>query len=265
MPYFDAVIAMATEFATSPAFWLVAGATIFMIAFSKGAFGGGGASLGVPLLSFIMDPVSAAIVVAPLISFMDLFVVQSFGTQSWSKPDLKTLIPGLLIGLGLGYLLVSEVDARIVGIVIGGVTLLFVGHWFLFARRQISGAMAPNVPLSLLAGTASGFSTFIAHAGGPPITMYLIRRGLDKAAFVGTMAAFFTLGNLLKLGPYGLLMAHKPATAAAALLLAPIVPLGVKIGVVAHHRFSRDQIITLTNILLVVGGLKLLYDGFVRP
>lgn len=258
--YFDLLLEGMARFAPDPLFWLIGGTTVFVIAVSKGAFGGGAASLGVPMLSFLIDPIGAAIVVAPLVSGMDMFTLRAFGPSSWSMPDLKVLIPGLLVGLMLGWLMFEKVDPRIVGLVIGTVSLVFALHWFWKRRRKSAPTRKPpDATLGLIAGTASGFTTFVAHAGGPPVTMYLIRRGLDKRVFVGTNAAFFTLGNLLKLIPYGFLLAARPDAAAAALLFAPLIPLGVPLGVRLHQRLSQDMLLILTNAILIVGGLRLIY------
>lgn len=248
------------RFAPDPVFWIVGLSTIAMIAFSKGAFGGGAASLGVPMLSFFIDPIGAAIIVAPLVSVMDMFTLRTFGPASWSKQDLKVLVPGLIVGLGLGWLLFEAVDPRIVALIIGSTSFAFAVHWFWKRSRGDNPAGKPvHTGLGLLAGAGSGFTTFIAHAGGPPIAMYLIRRGLDKRLFVGTNTAIFTLGNLIKLGPYGLLMAARPETAAAALMLAPIIPLAVILGIRLHERLSREAILLITNILLILGGARLVF------
>lgn len=248
------------RFAPDPTFWIIGGATIALVAFSKGAFGGGAASIGVPTLSFFIDPLGAAMIVAPLVSAMDMFTLRAFGPSSWSKPDLRVLLPGLLIGLGLGWLLFETVDPRLIGLVIALVSLSFALHWFWKRLNRVSAMPKPvHAVLGVLAGAASGFTTFIAHAGGPPITMYLVRRGLDKRLFVGTNTAFFTIGNLLKLIPYGILLAGRPDAAVAALMLCPVIPLAVMLGIRLHHRLSQDMILILTNTLLILGGSRLLY------
>ncbi len=260
LPYLDLMLEAFTRFSTDPVFWLVGGATIALIAFSKGAFGGGAASIGVPMLSFFIDPLGAAMIVAPLVSAMDMFTLRAFGPSSWSKPDLRVLLPGLLIGLGLGWLLFETVDPRLVGLVIALVSLGFAAYWFWKRFHRIAVLPKPvHAGLGVLAGAASGFTTFIAHAGGPPITMYLVRRGLDKRLFVGTNTAFFTLGNALKLIPYGILLAARPDAAMAAIMLAPVIPLAVISGIRLHRRLSQDAILILTNALLIVGGARLLY------
>lgn len=262
MPFPDLLAATMSQQAASPAFWLVGGLTIFVIAASKGAFGGGAASLGVPMLSLIMDPISAAIVVAPLISVMDMFTLRTFGPSSWSKPDLAVLMPGLLLGLGLGWLAFEWIDPRLVALMIGTISLAFALHWFWKRRRRMEPAAKPvSGPLGFVAGAASGFTTFIAHAGGPPVAMYLMRRNLGKTLFVGTTAAFFTLGNLIKLGPYGIMMTTRPDTLAGALLLVPAVPFGVWLGLRLHRHLSYDGIMLATNLLLIFGGGRLVWQS----
>ena len=262
MPFSDQLLAALSQQAASPAFWLIGGVTIFIIAASKGAFGGGAASLGVPMLSLITDPISAAIIVAPLISLMDMFTLRTFGPSSWSKPDLRVILPGLILGLAMGWLAIEWVDPRLVALMIGTISICFAIHWFWKRRGKVPGAAKPaSTPLGVIAGAASGFTTFIAHAGGPPVAMYLMRRNLGKTIFVGTTAAIFTLGNILKLGPYGILMSERPDTLASALLYAPIVPFGVWLGLRLHHRLSYEGIMLATNILLIIGGSRLIWQA----
>ena len=108
-----------------PTFLLIGLATTFVIAVGKGAFGGGLAMLGIPLLSLAIDPIDAAIIVAPLVAFMDLFALRAFGPATWSKPDLAWLLPGLAAGIGIGAAVFALVDPRIVALLIAAITLLF--------------------------------------------------------------------------------------------------------------------------------------------
>lgn len=55
---------------------LIAFASVFVIAFMRGAFGGGFAIIGIPLLSLVMDPVTAGGLLAPLFIAMDLFALR---------------------------------------------------------------------------------------------------------------------------------------------------------------------------------------------
>jgi hypothetical protein len=70
----------------------------------KGAFGGGFSIIGIPLLSIVMDPVTAGGLLAPLFIVMDLFALRYWKPSTRSKPDLVLLVPGVVVGIGLGYL-----------------------------------------------------------------------------------------------------------------------------------------------------------------
>ena len=96
---------------------LIAFAGVFLICFMKGAFGGGFSIVGIPLLSFVMDPVTAGGLLAPLFIAMDLYALRYWKPSTWSKPDLALLLPGLVIGIGFGYLLFRVLDHRAVAIV----------------------------------------------------------------------------------------------------------------------------------------------------
>lgn len=242
-------------------FYLVGWATTLLIAIGKGAFGGGLAILGIPLLALVTDPVSAAIIIAMLVALMDLFALQSLGRATWSKPDLVWLLPGLVLGIGIGYLVFRLVDPRIVSLIIGLTTLGFTAHWFARGRLAAPGARPVRPPLALVAGTASGFTTFVAHAGGPPVAMYLLARGLTKSVLVGTTVAFFTLGNWLKLPPYLMLGLERPSALWAALALAPAAPVGVWLGRIVHERLEQRTLFFWCYVLLAVAALKLTADA----
>ncbi|WP_332681034.1 sulfite exporter TauE/SafE family protein [Bosea sp. (in: a-proteobacteria)] len=244
-----------------PLFYLVGWATTLLIAIGKGAFGGGLAILGVPLLAFVVEPLQGAIIVALLVAAMDLFAIRSFGVASWSKPDLVWLLPGLAAGIGIGYAVFLMVDARIVTLIIGLTTLAFTAHWFARGRLAPPGKLPVSPGLALLASTASGFTTFVAHAGGPPIAMYLLARGLSKTAFVGTTIAIFMLGNLLKLPPYLSLGLKQPELLWGALALAPAAPLGVWLGRWLHDRLDQKRLFFACYLLLAAAALKLTADA----
>ena len=72
----------------------------------------------------------------------------------------------------------------------------------------------------------SGFTSFIAHAGGPPLSMYLIPKQMDRVLYVGTTAVFFAIINASKWLPYVWLDLLPRDTLMEGALLALISPLG---------------------------------------
>jgi uncharacterized membrane protein YfcA len=183
---------------------LIAFAGVFLICFMKGAFGGGFSIVGIPLLSFVMDPVTAGGLLAPLFIAMDLFALRYWKPSTWSKPDLALLLPGLVIGIGVGYLLFRGLDHRAVAIVMAVTTLIFVGLW-LAAGPEVKTSPRSS-PKAITSGLASGITTMVAHSGGPPLAMYLLPLGLSKEVYAGTTSLFFTVGNATKAVPWLLLV-----------------------------------------------------------
>ena len=110
-------------------------------------------------------------------------------------------------------------------------------------------------------GGLAGFTSFVAHAGGPLVAMHLIPQKLEKTAYQGATVLFFWWVNLVKLGPYaapGLLDGENLTTS---LVLAPLAPLAMGLGVWAHHRISERWFYRSIYALLAVTGVKLIWDG----
>lgn len=238
---------------------LVALAGVFLISFMRGAFGGGFAIIGIPLLSLVMDPVTAGGLLAPLFIAMDLIALRYWKPSTWSKPDLVLLLPGLLAGIGIGYLLFRFLDHRAIAIMMAAITLIFVGLWFAAGAKV---TIRPrSSPKAVTAGLASGITTMVAHSGGAPLAMYLLPLGLGKELYAGTTSLFFTVGNAVKAVPWLLLV--KP-TADVWILMAIClfaIPAGVWLGWRLHGRLDQRQLYRACYALLVVTAMKLLWDG----
>jgi len=154
---------------------------VFLIAFMKGAFGGGFAIIGIPLLSLSMTPLQAGALLAPLFIVMDLFALRHWKPSTWSKPDLAPLLPGLIAGIGIGYVLLSALDGRAVAIAMALITLAFAYIWF--RSGGDTKARPRSTPRAVGAGLVSGITTMVAHSGGPPLAIYLLPLGLSKALY----------------------------------------------------------------------------------
>ena len=176
-----------------PLSFILAEAGAFSIAFMKGAFGGGFAIVGIPLLSLAMDPIAAGALLAPLFIIMDLMALRYWRPATWSRPDLQVLLPGLLGGIAVGYLAIRQLDRHAVEIAIALITLAFTGLWFVGGGKPEERPRSK--PKAVLAGFGSGFTIMVAHAGGPPLAMYLLPLGLPKTVYAGTTSLFFTVGK----------------------------------------------------------------------
>ena len=110
--------------------------------------------------------------------------------------------------------------------------------------------------------TTSGFTSFIAHAGGPPINAYVIPLKLSPLKFTATMAFFFFVVNLCKWIPYAWLGLLDMRNMTTSLVLLPLAPIGVWLGVRLARRISQQLFYRFLYAGMFLTGVKLLWDGF---
>lgn len=240
---------------------IVAGlVAVFIISFSKGAFGGGLAVVGIPILTFVMDPVDAAVVLAPLLPLMDLATLKAFPPRTWSMPDVIWVAGGVFAGMVVGAMLLGGLPRHLSAALIGVAVLAF-------AARQVFLRPKPGTPLEVSPprafgwGALGGLSTFLANAGQPPVAVYLTRRTLTKTMYAGTMSAVFTIANVTRLplmAAIGLDRLHLLAYSAA---MIPAIPLGTYCGRKLHDRLDRERLFFCVYVTLLLVGAKLTYDG----
>lgn len=246
---------------TDPLFYAVAIPAVLLFGISKGGFGGGLGTAAVPLMALVISPVQAAAILLPILCVMDLVALWKFRGK-WVWPELKVLLPASLAGILVGTLLFEYMSAAIVRLIVGCVAITFTLHYWL-NRRQTAKSAADYYPRSygIAGGSVAGFTSFVAHSGGPPISMYLLRRPLDRMDFAATTVLFFAVVNYVKLVPYawlGQLSADNLATSAVLVVLAPV---GVLIGAWLHARISDRLFFALVYVLLFAVGVKLVFDG----
>ncbi|HRM70109.1 MAG TPA: sulfite exporter TauE/SafE family protein, partial [Thauera phenylacetica] len=117
------------------------------------------------------------------------------------------------------------------------------------------------LPFAWLCGAGAGFTSTLAHAGGPPIMAYLLSRGLPKERFVATSVFFFTAINLAKLPFYlGIGLFSRDTLLMSAMLL-PLVPVGVWLGLHLLRRIPERPFFLFATWALALSGGKLLWDG----
>lgn len=118
-----------------------------------------------------------------------------------------------------------------------------------------------SLPKGTFWSGVSGFTSFLAHAGGPPAQVYMLPQRLDKTTYVATVNLFFMIVNMVKLVPYAWLGQFSAANLGTALLLAPLVPVGAKIGLWLQKRASPEWFYRVARIRLLLTGLQLIYQG----
>ena len=248
----------ALPFITSPGFYAVALPAVLLTGLSKSGFLGGFGALAVPLMSLAVPVPQAAAIMLPLLFVMDAAGLQ----QLWHDRDralLRLLLPAGLLGTVVGTLLFGVLSAKTVAAVVGALTLLFLAQRLLFPPR--AGSAPPSRKLGFGLGIVSGFTSFVAHAGSPPISAYVLPLRLAPAVYAGTMSVFFAAVNLSKWIPYAWLGLIDARNMATSVMLMPLAPIGVWLGVWLTRRIKPTWFYRIAYSGMGLTGAKLLYDG----
>jgi uncharacterized membrane protein YfcA len=243
---------------TDPAFYATAVVAVLIVGVAKGGLAGGIGIIGVPLMSLTIGPIRAAAIMLPILMAMDVFAVRTYWRR-WDEGNLRYMIPGALLGTVLGTLTFRYLSADALRLLIGVISVGYSLTWF-FAGDQ-RPARSPSRVRGTFWSTLGGFTSFSVHAGGPPIHVYLLSQRLDKTTFQATTVAFFFLINWVKLGPYAWLGQLDLSNLKTSLVLAPLAPLGIALGVWLHHRIDETWFFRVVYASLLTIGAKLIHDG----
>jgi uncharacterized membrane protein YfcA len=249
---------MSLLFIADPFFYAVAVPAVLLMGISKSGFGAGFGSLAVPLMAMAVTVPQAAAILMPVLLLMDLLGMAAF-RRDFDAKLLKFLMPFGLLGVVIGALLFKVLDARVVAGVVGLFTLLFLAQRLLFPPRADSPA--PPRWLGAVLTVTSGFTSFVAHAGGPPLSAYVIPMRLSPVRFTATLAFFFFVINLSKWLPYAWLGLLDWRNLGTSLVLLPLAPVGVWVGVRMARSISPVLFYRLLYAGMLLTGLKLLWDS----
>lgn len=244
---------------TDPQFYFWAIAAVLLVGLSKSGFLSGFGAVATPLMAMAVPVPQAAAIMLPLLCLMDLTSLQ----QMWRNRDqdlLRLLVPAGLLGILLGTVLFSRVSAPVVSVVVGVLTLLFLLQRLVMKPGAHRAAPSPRWGFSL--GIVSGFTSFVAHAGGPPLSAYVLPMRLDPMRVTATTAVFFSAVNMAKWLPYAGLGLLDTRNLWTSLVLAPLAPVGVWVGVWLTRRMASDWFYRVAYTGMAAAGGKLLWDGW---
>ena len=243
---------------TDPWFYAVAVPAVLLVGLSKSGFASGFGSLATPMLALTVPVPQAAAIMMPLLLAMDAVSLR----ELWRHADrslVRLIVPFGLIGTGLGWLLFGVLSSAAVAAITGGLTLAFLAQRLLFPPRP--NAKPAPAWVGRLCAVTSGLTSFVAHAGNPPIAAYLLPLKHPPLTYSGTMAVFFAVLNASKWIPYASLGLIDAGNMTTSLLLMPLAPLGVWAGVKLTRRVSAKGFYRLAYTGMFLTGAKLLWDG----
>jgi len=234
---------------------------VLLAGISKGGFGSGASFAAAAILALVVDPILALGVMLPLLMLIDAVTLRSFW-GGWHRPSAIALMVGSLPGVALGAWLSQVTDPDVPRFLIGAISLAFV-VWEVGRDRGWIRVPALKFRWStgLAVGVVAGFTSFVSHAGGPPVGIYLLAQRLDKTVYHATTVVTFWAVNIAKLIPYTFLGFFTAESLVLNIWLAPVAVMGAVIGIRAHHLLPERAFFAVTYVLLVLTGSKLIWDA----
>ena len=243
---------------TDPWFYAVAIPAVFFVGIAKGGFVNPLAMMGVPLIALVVSPVQAAGIMLPILIAMDCVAVWTYW-GNFHRQNLKILLPAACVGIFIGWLTAAYVSESHVRLIVGLVALLFtLDYWFGRRGGNVPGTSATKGGFW---GAVAGFTSFVSHAGGPPLQMYLLPQKLEPRLFVGTSVLFFAIINWIKVIPYAALGQFDTTNLATSAVLAPLAPVSILFGAWLVRKLEVGLFYRLAYFAIFAVSLKLIWDG----
>ena len=239
----------------TPVVVAVIGAAAFLIGLSKGGVGGGIGPLITILVAVVVTPSQAIGVLLPLLMIGDLAAVWVHRAD-WDRGIVARLLPAATAGVVVASVFLRQTSDRGIELFLVLLSVAFVIYRLVEPKLR-RARLHVGTGLAVTAGVTSGITSTVAHAGGPPVAIYLLAAQSPPVTFVATTAVLFFVINWLKVPGYmaaGLLDVSMLRVVPFALLIWP----GVAVGRWLVQRVPATVFERLILALLVLGAVYLL-------
>jgi uncharacterized membrane protein YfcA len=255
---------------TDPLFYLLALPAVMALGLSKGGFAGVG-QMATPMLALVMPPLEAAAILLPIMIAQDAISMWVY-RKDWSGRIMAIVLPGALIGVGLGWLLAAHISDAAVRVFTGAATITFVLYNWIgptvvaneVAKDLPKDVSPTNVPLGVFCGALSGFASTVAQAGAPPYQIYVLAQKLPKMTFVGTTAICFASVNWLKVVPYFALGQFSTKGLGTSLALLPLAIATNLFGFWAVRVTPTEIFYRISYVIMFIISLELVREGMIE-
>jgi len=213
----------------------------------------------VPILAGIFGGRLSTGILLPMLSIADVFAVKYYHRHAEWRYILR-LLPWAVLGIALGIVVGGAVnDAQFRHIL---AAVILVGLVIMIIREFQSGTsrISERWWLSALIGLATGFTSMLTNAAGTLLAIYLFSKKLPKNSYIGTLAWFFMLVNLIKIPAH--VFIWKTITLDTLLLdiaLAPLILMGALLGIVVVKRIPEKPYRFLIIIMTALAALRLFF------
>jgi uncharacterized membrane protein YfcA len=242
-------------------FYALSAVAVLLTGISKGGFGGALGGIAVPLMALAIPAPRAAAIMLPILCLTDVVGFRAY-YRKWDRALLRIMIPGGLAGIAVGALTIRLLTEDAVRLLVGSIAIVFpLYRWFAAPPPAAPATVraAPSVRKGAFWSGLSGYTSFLAHAGGPPVMVFLLPLRIEKTTYVATANLFFMIMNSSKILPYAALGQLSRENLLTSLALAPLVPAGVWLGLALHRRVSERWFYQAVQVFMLLTGLQLVW------
>ncbi len=237
-------------------FIVLASASALLVGLSKTGLPGV-SILGIVLMTeaYPQDARSSVAAILPLLLVGDVFAVAWFRRHAdWGR--LVRLLPWVLLGMIPGVFVLREFEGNRLRPIIGGLVLGMLA--IELCRQRFGWQRMPHRRwFAAVTGLLAGFTTFVANAAMPVMSIYLVSQEFDKQRFIGTAAWFFLILNVCKVPPYWAMHMFRREMLLPAAALAPLVIVGALLGVFVLARIPQRFFDALALVLAGAAAIRL--------
>jgi len=248
-------------------FWIFVSVAIVIQGISKSGFAGGAGILSLPLMMLVMPVDKVAATLLPLLILCDLNAIYHHRhNKDWTQV-MRIFVPSCL-GIVLGALVWWQIGrdgvefyGQLIKRMVGVIAIVF-GLYIAAKDRSMAWVAHHKAgrKTAVAVGVVAGFTSTIAHAAGPIVSLYVYSQGFNKTLFVGTVAWTFTLINITKLPFYAWAGLVDTSVLWFDACLVALIPVGSWLGHWMHHRVSEWWFSRIIMVLTLVAGVQLLFD-----
>lgn len=241
----------------TPIAWGLLAVAALLVGFSKTALPGIN-TISIAIFAAVMPARASTGALLLLLIVGDLFALITYRRHAdWAT--LVRLIPAVVAGVALGAVFLALADDGSVRKVIGVILLLVITFtlWQRARGPRGTGTAAGAVARSSY-GALGGFTTMVANAGGPVMSMYFLAARFPVKAFLGTAAWFFAVINLAKVPVSIGLGLITPGTLVLDVFLVPGVIVGALVGRRIATRMKQSTFDWAVIVCTVLGAVYLL-------
>ncbi len=218
-----------------------------------GISGFGSTLIAVPLLAHLF-PLQF---VVPFFVLLDCAGAFSMGIRlrgEVMRREILLLLPFMATGILAGVYLLVRLDGELL---LGGLGLFVMIFGASYVIKSGKGLPLPHwagAPIGLFGGTVAA----MFGIGGPIYVFFLAGRNATPAQIRATMPMIFMFTTVARIVLFAAAGLYSPTALLAALVLLPVMALGLWAGHHLHLSLSRETVIRVMGALLVLSGMSLI-------